>query len=178
MNKDKGAGCTYESQGRSRPGVLSVPAGATSSSNVRKPPSRASINVPSHARTGPPSNLALITWSESSETTPSLSQSSAPHRRPPAPTIRFLQDFLPRTHDQILLGPSPDASVEQRAHETTKSIERPTASSFAVLPSVHFQSIPRPLRAPFSLIPPERVQVSCGAGSDLDMKLYAFLHVS
>ena len=49
---------------------------------------------------------------------------------------------------------------------------RSTASSFTILPSVHFQTVPHPLPLPLSDIPPERLQVSWVSGNDLDMTLY------
>jgi len=44
--------------------------------------------------------------------------------------------------------------------------------TFVVLPSIHFRTIPWPPQIRLLLIPPERVQISPIAGSDLDMVLY------
>ena len=46
-----------------------------------------------------------------------------------------------------------------------------------ILPSTHFQTIPRPLRVPLSLIPPEHMQVSSIAENDLDMTLCVFFRL-
>ena len=178
VNGNRGAGCTYELPPRPRPagtGVfIFVQARAPDSPNAGNLPSQAPANVPSSALTSPPRDLPLVTWSDSSESGPSHSQFPAP----PTPIIRSSPDFSPRIHDKILPGPSSDVSVRRKTHDTTISILRPTVSSFTVLPSIHFQIVPRPLRTPFSLIPPERVQVSSVAGSDLDMTLCVFFPVS
>ena len=151
MNEKGGSGCTYELRRRPRPagtdGIFVTYERTPGPPNVHTPPSQASANVPLNARTSPPGNLPPITWSDSSESSLPLSPS--------------------------LQGPSSGASVIQEAYDITKSIPRPTAP-FTVLPSIHLHSIPRPFRTPFSLIPPERVQVSGVSESDLDMKLCVF----
>ena len=175
VDRDSSAECTYELRQRSHPaGTGMFFAAQTSPPNVPDLLSQAFTHVPSNGRTSPPRDLPLITWSVSSESASSRSQSLAPCGRPPTPTMQSPQDFSPHIYDEIPLGPSPDVSITQKAHDTAKYIPRPIVSSFTVLPSIHFQPIPRPLRPPFSLIPPERVQVSSVAESDLEMTLYVF----
>lgn len=65
-----------------------------------------------------------------------------------------------------------DASAVKRVPSTPACLPRPAIPSFAILPSVHFQTILRPLSLPLSVIPPERVQISLVAGNDLDMSMY------
>ncbi|KAF9783449.1 hypothetical protein BJ322DRAFT_153080 [Thelephora terrestris] len=65
--------------------------------------------------------------------------------------------------------PSSNVSLVGEVPGSTEHPPRPTASSFTVLPSIHFQTIPRPLRIPLSAIHPEHSQVSCVARNDLDM---------
>lgn len=55
-------------------------------------------------------------------------------------------------------------------------VPRLTIPSSKIFPSTHFQTIPRPLRIPLSLILPEHVPTASTAGSDLDMTLCVFLH--
>ena len=50
----------------------------------------------------------------------------------------------------------------------------PWHPAFAIIPSTLFQTIPRPLQMPLSLIHPEHMQVSWVSASDLDMALYVF----
>ena len=108
-----------------------------------------------------------FTWSNSSESASSLlpPPSLTPHERPlePSSSVR----------GEVALDPSPDLVV-QDIHSTTECVPRPTVSSFTVLPSIHFRRIPRLLPVPFSLIPPERVQISSNAGDDLNMTLCVF----
>ena len=114
--------------------------------------------------------IPLLTWLNSSESeSPLASPPSlplAPYERPQAPS--------PRVRSAVELGPSPGVSVVQHTHHATECVPSPTVSSFTVLSSIHFRTIPRPLQIPLSLIPPERVQISPIAGGDLDMTLWVF----
>ena len=69
--------------------------------------------------------------------------------------------------NKVVLAPSSDALV-------VNYLLRPTPSSPTVLPSIHFQTIPHPLRIPLSVISPDHLRVSHTAGTDLDMSLYVF----
>ena len=182
VNGGRGTGCTYELQRRSRPtsaNVFFVLQDRTPAPpNVHNLHSRAPANVPSKAPINPPRDLPLIIWPDSNECIPSFSPPPAPRERSPTPTALPSWDFSPRMHDTALPGFPSDILVVQGARGTAKCIQRPVVSSFTVLPSIHFQTIPRSLRSPFSLIPPERVQVSGVAGSDLGMTLYVSFPVS
>jgi len=110
-----------------------------------------------------PPSTPLLAWSNSSESTSFPLPPLASYERPQVPSSRI--------HSMAVLGPSSDISVMQHTHDTADYVPRPTVSSFTVLPSIHFRTIPRPLQVPLSLIPPERVQISPIAGGDLDMTL-------
>ena len=122
--------------------------------NVHNIPSQAFTNVSSKVR-GQPGGLPFLICSDSNESAPSLPLSPAPCEQSPI-----------------------DVSVVQKARDITKCDLGPTASSFTIFPTIRFQTTPGPLRPPFSLIQPERLQVSSIAGSDLDMILYVFFPVS
>jgi len=112
-------------------------------------------------------NIPLLTLSDSSESASSLlppPPPRAPYERPLAASSHV--------HGEMVLGPPSDFSVARHTHDTTECLLRPTVSSFTVLPSIHFQTIPPPFPVPLSLVPPERIQISSNAGGDLDMTLY------
>ena len=121
--------------------------------------------------TPPPSDVSLLAWSNSSDSTHPPPPTLTPRELPLAPTTRPSRGTPSRRHAGIVHGPSSDAPAPLNLHDTTESVPRPTASSFTVLPSIHFRVIPPPLQVPLSLIPPERVQISPIAGGDLDMPL-------
>ena len=117
-------------------------------------------------------NTPLLTWSNSSESTSSLSPPPARCERPLTPTTQLPWGFISRPQGGIGLAPSSDALVAQKVYDTTECDPPHTVSSFTVLPSVLFRTIPRPLPVPLSLVPPEHIQISPVAGGDLDMTLY------
>jgi hypothetical protein len=96
------------------------------------------------------------------------SDSSEPGSSYPSPFDLFARSSAP-------LVPWSDGSVAQKTLGVTEWSPRSTGSSFTILPSINFLTIPRPLHTSLSLIPPERVQVSWVAGNDLDMALYVFV---
>lgn len=165
-NSNRGAACTYDLRQQSRP------------PNVRSSSPKTSANALSKPSTSLPSGLPPITWSDSSGSAPSLFSSPLPRERPLTLTVRSPWDFSPHIYDETLLGPSSDVLAIHEEPGATKRIPHPTVSSFAILPSIHFQTIPRPLRIPLSFISPEHTQVSGVARRDLDMTLYVVFTVS
>ena len=102
------------------------------------------------------------------------SASLAPRERPLTSMARLLSDPPHCMRDEVVLDPSSDAQVVQEIHGTMERVPHLTASFFKILPSIHFRTIPRPLRAPLSLIPPEHAYISCISGGDLAMTLCVF----
>ena len=153
VNGERGAGCTYEPWQPSR---------------------RASTKLPSishNSASGSPSICILP---------PRVSANgcSFPESptRPPSdiPLLTRSNSSLPTALSRCGRSPTPTPQY------LSELAPLPTVSSFTVLPSVHFRIIPRPLRVPLLLIPPERVQISSTARSDLDMILYVpflFLYI-
>ena len=169
VNGERGDGCMYDPRQRSH---------RTNSSML--PISRETAAHPLSLRTPPSKPPAIGFLFSESLTRPSL---GAPHLissnssefasslLPPSPPLTpYEQPLVPssRVRSEIVPDPSSDLSVVGRTHDTTECV----LSSFTILPSIHLQTIPRPLPVPLSLIPPERVQVSSNSGSDLDMTLY------
>ena len=163
--------CTYEL--RKRTPRISTNARSVSHDNASTPQAvRALPPKPpvigfsfSEPPTHPSSDVPLLTWSDPSESTSSL---------PPSPHLTPYERSLtpsPHVHGEIVSGPSSGVSVVRNVRATMEHVPRPTVSYITVLPSIHFQTIPRPLqlRVPLSLIPPEHVQISAIAGGDLDM---------
>lgn len=87
---------------------------------------------------------------------------------------RLPWDPSPYTQDGIVLDPPPDVPAAQKICDVVGRVSHLTTSAFTILPSVYFRTIPRPLRVPLSLIPPEHMQVSGICENDLDMSLYVF----
>ena len=116
-----------------------------------------------------PRDVSPLTSLNSSESASSLS----PLPPPPPPLAPYEQPQTPSSYlrSVVELGPSSDVAVVRRTCGAMECAPRPTVSSFTVLPSIHFRTIPRPLQVPLLLIPPERVQISPIAGGDLDMTL-------
>ena len=111
----------------------------------------------------------LLTRSDSNES--SFFLFPAPCERPSSPTAQIPWESPSRTYNQMGLGPLSGVSAVQDTHGTTERVPPLTGSSFTILPSIHFRTIPWPLRIPLSFIPPEHAQVSSVARSDLDMTL-------
>ena len=165
-----GDGCAYEPWQRSRratAGALPIsrdtaPRRLSVRTSPSKPPGIGFSFSESPTR---PSGIPLLTWLNSGESTPCLP--------PPPPITLYERPQVPSSHvhNAVVQGPLSDDLVVQHTHDTTKCIPHRTGSSFTVLPSIHFRTIPRPLQIPLSLIPPERVQISPIAGGDLDMTL-------
>ena len=155
VNGDKADECIY---GRQRSRL--IPTIQTSAKGFSWPP------------IGPLPTL-LLTWPDSSESA-SLPSSLAPCERPSPPTARPPWELSPRIYNQIGPRPSSDVSVVQSTCGITERVPRLTGSSFTILPSIHFHTIPRPLRIPLSLVPPEYTQVSSVTESELDMTLCVF----
>ena len=149
VNGNRGAECAYELRRTPRPTVT--------------------LQTSTEVASGPPLTPLLPPWPDSSE--PTSPQSPASCERPPTPTARLLWEPSPRTHNEIV---SSDVSVVREIRGTTERVSRLTGSFFEILPSTHFQTIPRSLRAPSYSFPPERVQVSLTTGSDLDVTLCVF----
>jgi hypothetical protein len=89
-----------------------------------------------------------------------------PHERPSTPPERLES---PHVLDEAALVLSPSTSAVEKAHGVTECPPPLITSSLTILPSIHFQRIPRPLPLPLSVIPPERKQVSWVSENDLDM---------
>jgi len=146
----RGDECTYEPwqpPRRTHTEVLSVSHNSTSvPPSTRTSPPQASANRRSFPESliCPPSDDPLLTWSNASELASNLPMPLSHCERPLVPATRYPSRLTPRL----------------------------TITSLPVLPSDRFRTIPRPLRVPLLLIPPEHVQVSSTAKSDLDMILY------
>ena len=121
-----------------------------------------------------PLPATLFTSCTPRETALPLSPSLAPFEQPSLRTAQLPWERSPRTYNQIGLVHSSDASVVQNIRSTTEHVLRLTGSSFAILPSIRFQTIPRPLRIPSSFVPPEYMQTSSVTESELDMTLCVF----
>ena len=171
VNGDRDAGCTYEQRWRSPhtgANAFSVSHGnaQTPASGFPEPPI-----LPSH----PPHP-----WPNSSRSISSLSPFLAPCERPSPPTARLPWELLPHVRNEIVrLGPSPGVSVVQEIHDAMEYAPRLDTSSFTILPSsfaihpsIRFQTIPWPLPVSLSLLPLEYAQVSDIAGGDVAMSLY------
>jgi len=160
VNGEGGDGCTYEPRQRShRTNASALPISRETESHppsIRTLPSQppATRFLFSEPLTCPSLGIPLLTLSNSSGSTFSLLP-------PPPPRL------APSSHarGEIVLGPSSDFSVVRHTHDTTECVLRPTVSSFTVLPSIHFQTVPWPLQIPLSLILPERMQISSVAGA-------------
>ena len=174
MGGDRAAECTYESWQESLPtsaDTLSVSRDKTSGPiSVRDP----TPQTPVEPSIGRPSDLPPSIWSGSSESGFSLLLSPAPQERPSTLAARLPWELSSCIHNDLVQRPSSDASATYKVDDTTKCIPYPAVSPFTILPSIHFQAIPRPLRVPLSFIPPEHVRVSGVAGDDLGMSLYVF----
>jgi hypothetical protein len=148
VNKNKSTACKYEG-------------------------SRSSGNMPLRPLMPRPKDV-LGTGSGSSEPGSSGSLFVGSHERPSSPQERFERGPPPPILEKVDRVLPPGGSAAQKALDVAKWSPRSIEPSFKILPSIHFRAIPRPLRMPLSLIPPERVQVSRATGSDLDMALYVF----
>lgn len=171
MVKDGGVGCTYVPRKQYRNSGTDVHPSISHCDTTKASdlPSQTSILGPPSAESQihPPSHIPLLTWPNHSEPVPSLLQKpTAAHPRQEPPLNALIE---------IVLGQPSDVSVVQKTHNTMEHAPLSTASSFAVLPSIHFRPIPLSLRVPLSLIPPERVQISPIAGGDLEMTLCVIL---
>lgn len=116
----------------------------------------------------------VLVWSDSKESGPSHSLPLDLRGGSSINPGQSERETLPPIDEKVASAPLSDGSVAADALGVTECPLRPTATSFAILPSISFQTVPRPLRIPLSLVPPERVQVSWVSGSDLDMTLYVF----
>jgi len=99
---------------------------------------------------------------------PTLSNSSARESYfPKSDTLDELEPPVPQewTAPEMNLVPF---------RESPKPHQRARISIFSVLPSLRFQSIPRPLCTSLSFLDPECFQVSDTTSSELDLTLYAF----
>ncbi|KAF9642933.1 hypothetical protein BDM02DRAFT_3264295 [Thelephora ganbajun] len=168
VSMDRDAECIYESRKRSNLTAANALTHERTSGplNPRHLPLQTSANVLFEPSTSPPRNLPLLTWSNPNTSTSSYSPFLDP---PSAPTVQLPWEPSPRVQGEEVLGLSSDVELVRKTHGTAKCLPRPIISSFTILPSIHFQTISHPLRMPLSLIPPEHVQVSGVAGSDLDM---------
>ena len=179
VHGDRSDGCVYESRWRPHPigvSVFSISHDSKSGTiSARTSPSQTSVDWFSEPPTSPSPELPLLTWSDYSESASPISPSVAPRERPSKPTTRLLWEPSPRIHNEVALVPPSNVSVVQKIH--VERVPRRNGSSFTVLPSIHFQTIPRPLRVPLSFVPPEYVQLSSVAEDDLAMSLCVFLRL-
>jgi len=171
------AECTYELKHQSRPAVVNTPSVSrdktSSPLRVRDSPSQKSSDGFSVPSTNP-LDRPQPAWSDSGESSShSRSLSPSPPREQPS-TVRLPWELSPRIHNELVPRPSSDVSVVRKPQDTVKRVPPPAVPSFAILPSILFQTIPRPLRIPLSLIPPEYMQISDVAGDDLGMTLCVF----
>jgi len=167
------AECVYEPRQPSRPSdanVFLVPRGnASDPLGISASPHQTPANgfLFHEPPIDPQSNTAVPARSDSNESASPLSLSLVLcERQPSKSTVRLPRELSSPPHNEIVPPPSSETSVVYDAEECAS---RPVRSPFTILPSIHFSKIPRPLRMPLSLIPPERVQVSCVSWSDLDM---------
>ena len=169
-----GAMCTYEPRQRSL--QISTNAPLVSRDNPSSPLSVHTLPFEKSANrfslseplTSPPSDISFLTWPNSSGPASSL---------PLLPPLAQDERSLAPSSFVHVLDSSSDIPVVQDIHSTVELVPRPTVSSFTVLPSIDFRTIPRPLQVPLSLVPPERVQVSPIARGDLDMKLFVLFRL-
>ena len=157
-NRNEGVECVYEPRPQ-RPHLA--------------PTFQTSVDTSSGPPTGTPSDvLTLSSFRESAfplfPFLPSREQLSTS-------TAELPQELSPRIHDQVVVGSSSNVSVVQEIHGTMEWAPPPAGFSFTILPSVHFRTIPRPLRVPLPFPPPEYIQVSSIARNDLDMTLCVFI---
>ena len=180
MNGERGDGCAYEPLQRSYRVGAGVPP------TPRDTPSRPPLSDHTLQVSKPPA--AGLSFSEPVTrpldapllTLPNPSKSTSLLLRAPPPSLTPYERGLAhssRLHGEMELDPSSDVSVAQDSYDTTESAPHPPVPFFTVLPSTHFQAVPRPLQVPLSLIPPERVQISPIAGGDLCMTLYVIFRL-
>ena len=174
VNGGRGIECGYEPRQPPRPrgtNVDSVPRDDTSSPllGARDLPARTSADGFSFHETpiSPSSDLPVSARSGSKESGSSLSPTLAPcERRPSKPAPRHPRELSPPSNNGTASRPSSGALV---VYDTAECVSSPVGSSFTIIPSIYFRTIPRPLVIPLPLVPPELVQVSCVSRSDLDM---------
>jgi hypothetical protein len=116
-----------------------------------------------------PLGPAPLTWSDSSETS-SPPPSPGPREGPSTPTVQHLWELPSYICRELVPYASSGVPTKQKAHDPAKRVPQ-NATSFTILQSIHFQTIPRPLRIPLSLIPPEHLRVSDVPGGELDLTL-------
>ena len=158
VNRNEGAECTYEPRPR-RPRLAAT--------------LQTSVDTFSGPPTGTPSEVLIL--SSSRESTSLLSPSLPSCEQPSTSTPELPWELSPRIYNEVVVCPSSNVSAVQEIHGATECVPPLTGSSFTILPSVHFRTIPRPLRVPLSFLPPEHVQVSSIARNDLDMTLCVFI---
>ena len=144
VDKDRVASCAY---GRLR-----------SSGNTTPGPIRS-----------PSRDITPLALSDSSEPSSSHSSSLGLRERSLTPPEQPEREPSPHSLDEVVPVPPSNALVVGKAPRPTDHHPHPTIFSFTVLPSIHFQTVPRPLHVPLSDIPPEYTQVSSIAGDDLGM---------
>ena len=179
MDRDRDAECKYEPRRRARPtgtaNALSTSLGSTPpplSARILPFQTRAGGFSSSESSTSPRSDLPVLSRSNPTKSDLPPSLPPAPFEgRPSKPKARLPRELPPASHihDSIAPCPSSDVSVVRYIHNATKRVPHPVPYSFTILPSIHLRTIPRPLQIPLSFIPPEHVQVSRVAGSDMDM---------
>ena len=130
--------------------------------------SRPSDNASAKIPMSPPKGV-LLPWSDPGE--PGSSHPLSHHSRERFPTHpgRFERDSSPLILETIVPIPS---SVPGKFLGVSEHPLNLAVSSLTILPSIHFRSIPCPLKIS---LPPERVQVSWVSASDQDMTLCVFL---
>jgi hypothetical protein len=145
VSRERGAACTYE-----------IP---RSSDNV---PPKLPVSPPrvNSEASSPPLNLRLdsglpraVLWSDPGPD-PFYSPSTNLCERPSTLQLQLEWTPSPCVLDEVVLVLPSDASVVEKAPGATKCPSRPVVSSFTIIPSIHFQTIPNPLRIPLSIIPP------------------------
>ena len=154
VNREAGADCAYGPQPR-RPRLATR--------------FQTSVNTSSGPPTGTPSDV--LTLSSFRESTSPLFPFLPSREQPSTSTPELPQELSPRIHDGVVVGPSSNVSVVQEIHGAMECVPPLTGFSFTILPSIHFRTIPRPLRVPLPFPPPEYIQVSSIVRNDLDMTL-------
>ena len=163
VNRNGGAECVYEPWPQ-RPRLAAT--------------FQPSVNTFSGPPTGTLSDVLLLTLSGFGESTSALSPFLPSCEQPSASTVELPWELSPRIYNEAVVGPSSNVSVVQEIHGAMECVPPLTGSSFTILPSVRFRTIPRPLRVPLSFLPPEHIQmVSSIARNDLDMSLCVFVRL-
>ncbi|KAF9779633.1 hypothetical protein BJ322DRAFT_370638 [Thelephora terrestris] len=117
------------------------------------------------------SNGLLVASPDSSESRSSRSLHVDLPKRSSMPPEQLERGRSLLVLDKVVPVPLSDAPAGEKPPAASVCPARSTPSPFTVLPSIHFQTIPRPFRTPLSVIPPECMQLSGVAENDLDLSI-------